>query len=175
MKNIIQSFDNYLFKNKLKFDAVVIGGAALIIMDVVSRKTRDIDCLDPEISEQIKKASQQYAKEFPEFRLDENWLNNGPVDLKRNLLSDWRFRLQEIFTGKAINLKTLGRSDLLKSKLFACADRDFDFEDCISLAPTGNELDECYLWVCEQDLNPLWPKHVETVFNKIRKRLGYES
>src|SRR3989339_1258162 len=101
MKNIIQSFDNYLFKNKLKFDAVVIGGAALIIMDVVSRKTRDIDCLDPEISEQIKKASQQYAKEFPEFRLDENWLNNGPVDLKRNLLSDWRFRLQEIFTGKA--------------------------------------------------------------------------
>ncbi len=70
MKNIIQSFDNYLFKNKFKFDAVVI------------------------------------------------------VFL-------WPPRAMNLMSG--------------------------------------------YPWVCEQDLNPLWPKHVETVYNKIRKRLGYES
>jgi hypothetical protein len=36
MKPVIESFDNYLNSKRLKFEAIIIGGAALNIMDVTS-------------------------------------------------------------------------------------------------------------------------------------------
>ena len=174
MKDVIHAFDLYLFEKKLRFDAVVIGGAALIIMDVVSRKTKDIDCLDPEISEEVKKASVDFSKDHPHFRLSADWLNNGPIDLKRTLPSKWQLRLTPIFNGKAFHFTTLGRSDLVKSKLFACVDRGIDFDDCVNLKITSEEFFQSYDWVCDQDANPLWSKQVDLVFNKLKKALGHE-
>jgi hypothetical protein len=43
-------FDGYLFTQQMSFAAVIIGGAALNILDISARKTKDVDCLDPEIS-----------------------------------------------------------------------------------------------------------------------------
>lgn len=174
MRDVIQSFDLFLSARNLRFDAVVIGGAALIIMDVVSRKTKDVDCLDPEIPEDIKKASIEFSELHKEFRLSEEWLNNGPIDLKRVLPTDWQLRLVNLFEGKAIHFKTLGRSDLINSKLFACVDRGIDFEDCVGLKITLAEFKESYDWICLQDANPLWKKQVNLVFSKLKKALNYE-
>lgn len=175
MKDVIISFDRYLSERSLVFEAVVIGGGALIIMDIVDRKTKDIDCLDPDVPPQIKKASKNFAKEMREFLLDENWLNNGPVTLKNELPSGWRLRLQKLYEGKAINLKCLGREDLLKSKLFAYCDRtNPDFHDLIRLKPTIEELNDSIGWVQIRDVNPLWPEHVEKAFQVLRKALKYE-
>lgn len=92
MKDVVVAFDSYLAQRLLKFEAVVIGGGALIFLDVIDRKTKDIDCLDPEIPKEIKAASYEFAKERREFLLDSNWLNNGPVSLKQDLPKDWRLR-----------------------------------------------------------------------------------
>jgi hypothetical protein len=62
MKDVIKAFDEYLATRDLEFAVVVIGGGALIVMDVIDRKTKDIDCLDPDIPEEIKSASVEFAR-----------------------------------------------------------------------------------------------------------------
>ena len=169
MKDPIKEFDLYLAKKELSFNAIIIGGAALVIMDIISRYTKDVDCLDPDIPQVILEAAVSFAKEtFDEFQLSDDWLNNGPVSLKRDLPDNWRERTQLIFTGKALTFYTLGRLDLLKSKLYACCDRGGnDFNDCVALSPTADELESCYEWVLKGDANPLWEAVVKEMFEKI--------
>lgn len=178
INKIIAGFDEYLEKQKLSFEAVVIGGAALNLLGVVSRLTRDCDILDPNIPEKILQASEDYAQQLISqdntTLVQKNWLNNGPTSLKQNLPKGWESKLQPLFSGKAIIFHTLGRSDLLKTKLYAQCDRQDDFDDCIALKPTLTELKESIQWVKYQDTNPNWPNHVEIIFKELAKTMGYE-
>jgi hypothetical protein len=175
MKNVIVEFDKFLITQALSFEAVIIGGAALNILDISHRKTKDVDCLDPQIPSEIKKASQDFAKIRIDLALDIEWLNNGPETLKADLPEGWRLRLKPLYRGKAINLLVLERADFLKSKLFAYCDRtNPDFEDLKDLKPTAKELSEAIDWVKERDNNPGWPAHVEKAFSVLRKSLSYE-
>jgi len=89
--DLIASFDRYLEARGLHFDAVVIGGAALNLLGVVSRLTKDCDILFPEIPEEIVKASQTFAREARRIGGDlvDEWLNNGPASLQTQLLPGW--------------------------------------------------------------------------------------
>ncbi len=175
MKDVIIEFDKYLESRSLKFAAIIIGGAALNILDISSRKTKDVDCLDPEIPEEIKTASREFSTKRSDLALDINWLNNGPQTLKTDLPKGWRNRTQPLYHGQALHLHALGRDDLLKSKLFAYCDRTTpDFEDLRNLKPTIDELKNAISWVMERDTNPGWPTHVEKAFMILGKALGYE-
>jgi hypothetical protein len=175
MKDVIKAFDEYLATRDLEFAAVVIGGGALIVMDVIDRKTKDIDCLDPDIPEEIKSASVEFARARTDLALWERWLNHDPRDLRRELPEGWRNRLQVIFEGQALKLETLGRGDLLKSKLFAYCDRtEPDRSDLLKLIPTSRELKESIEWVKGRDANAGWPVHVEIAFKSLSRELGYE-
>jgi hypothetical protein len=167
----IPLFDQYLKKHKLSFDAVVVGGTALAILGVIKRETQDCDILFPEIPSPIHKAAQDFAKTKG---LETNWLNNGPESLKRDLPKGWMARLQDLYAGDALVLKTLGRNDLLATKLWAYCDRGFDLDDCIKLKPTREELLEAIKWVSHQDSNESWPDHVKGMFAELAKELGYE-
>jgi hypothetical protein len=137
-------------------------------MDVISRQTKDIDFLDPVIPEEIKKAAVEFAKKYPNLNLDaKNWFNNGPRDVIRDLPEGWRSDLQKIYQGKALTLWTLGRMNLLRTKLYAYADRDIDYDDCIALKPILKELEICKEWVLKGDTNELWPNRVEEIFQKL--------
>jgi hypothetical protein len=68
---------------------------------------------------------------------------------------------------------TLGRIDLLGTKLLAYCDRGTDFKDCIDLNPTIEELIEILPWVEQYDLNPAWPKYVQGQINELARRLGH--
>jgi Nucleotidyltransferase of unknown function (DUF6036) len=175
MKNVVEQFDNYLVSRKLKFEAIIIGGAALNILDISSRKTKDVDCLDPEIPKAIKLASKEFALKTPELDLDIEWLNNGPKDLKLDLPKNWRNRLQLLFRGQAIHFQSLGRDDLIKTKLFAYCDRTTpDFEDLKNLNPDPLELKGSLNWVKDRDVNPSWADHVEKAFLHLARALGHE-
>jgi hypothetical protein len=172
MKLEVQKFDSYLNDLGLKFEAIIIGGAALNIMDVVSRQTKDVDFLDPEIPPDIKKASEEFAIKYPDLKLNsKNWMNNGPQSLTRDLPDGWRNDLQLIYPGEALRLWTLGRLNLLRTKLYAYADRETDYDDCIALNPTLKELDECKEWVMAGDANELWPDRVNFIFQKLKEDL----
>jgi hypothetical protein len=75
--------------------------------------------------------------------------------------------------GRAIELHTLGRIDLLRSKVFSLCDRALDLQDCIALAPTDSELREIQPWLDEQDGNPEWSTHVTAVLEDLGRRLGH--
>lgn len=84
---VIPAFDAFLAARGLRLDAIVIGGTALNLLGVVRRETRDCDILAPPITEEILAAARAFAAEWRAAGevLRDDWLNNGPESLARNL------------------------------------------------------------------------------------------
>jgi hypothetical protein len=176
-RTTLAAFDRYLADRGLSLEAVVVGGAALNLLGVITRQTRDCDILHPLLPEAVVAAARAFAAEVTASggRLKEDWLNNGPSSLAPLLPAGWELRLQEAFRGQVLVLRSLHRSDLLKSKLFALCDRGLDLQDCIALAPTPTELAEAATWLEPQDLNLGWPAHVRATLGDLARRLGHGS
>jgi hypothetical protein len=174
-RETLTAFDHHLAAHRLRFRGVVVGGAALALLGLVARTTRDCDILDPAVPPDIQAAARAFAAERRRLGeiLDDGWLNNGPADLARHLPHGWQERLVPAFRGRALELLTLGRADLLRSKLFALCDRGIDLPDCLALAPAATELAALLPWVEEQDLNPDWPAHVRATLEDLGRRLGH--
>ncbi|HEY2900258.1 MAG TPA: DUF6036 family nucleotidyltransferase [Polyangia bacterium] len=174
-RKTLTAFDQYLAAAKLRLDAVVIGGTALNLLGIVSRATDDCDILHPSLPPVITAAARAFAVDVRSRGqvLADDWLNNGPASLANQLPVDWQTRLRPVFSGTAIQLRCLGREDLLRSKLFALCDRGIDIGDCLALAPTRDELRTIGPWVEAQDTNPNWPAHVQATLDDVAKRLGH--
>lgn len=172
MKAVLDAFDDFLQERKLRFETTVVGGAALILQGVVTRATQDVDCLIAILPLDVANAAREFAKRHP--GLAEDWLNNGPASLAGELPQGWESRRVPLYRGKALGLHSLGRIDLLRAKIYALLDRQKDLEDCLAIRPRPEELKECYPWLKERDLNPLWPEHVRKTLIFLGKRLGYD-
>jgi hypothetical protein len=174
-QQIVGTFDLFLAERGLRLDAVVIGGAALNLLGVVSRPTKDVDVLHPALPPEVLEAARAFAAQCRAQgeALQDDWLNNGPASLTGQLPAGWELRLQAAFTGQALTLRCLGREDLLKTKLFALCDRGLDLPDCLALAPTAEELRAALPWVEYQDANPDWPAHVQATLADLGRRLGH--
>lgn len=168
---LLKRIDEELTKLKEPRVLIACGGGALIAMKVVERRTRDLDIISPEIDPLLKEIAVRLAQEFG---LSSDWLNNGPASLARDLTSGWKKRTVSIFRGKNLELKALGREDLLATKLYAFCDREDDFEDVLKLKPTSEELNKILPWVLVRDASPLWPDRVKTCFERVKKRLSLE-
>lgn len=172
----IEEFDSFLEKKSLRFEAIIIGGTALSILHIISRMTEDIDCIDPEIPDDIKMASIEFIRKNPQYGLNpEKFLNNGPITIIKTLPTGWKERTQLIFQGKALTFFTLARLDLLKTKLDAMVHRGRDMEDVIAMKPSEEELQECQVWVLSADGGEHWPEMVRESFNELRSKLDGNS
>jgi hypothetical protein len=174
-RETLLGFDAYLADRGLCLDAVVVGGAALNLLGVISRPTKDCDILYPTLNGEIVEAAKTFAtvRRQAGYAIADDWLNNGPASLVRQLPTDWRDHLQTVFRGRAVQLDSLGREDLLRSKLFALCDRALDLGDCIALAPSKEELATIVPWLEEQDGNPNWPAHVREILEDLEQRLRH--
>lgn len=174
-RQTLEAFDLYLADRGLRLEAVVIGGVALNLLGIISRATKDCDVLHPPLSGAVLEAARAFAAEVRKGgeTLQDDWLNNGPASLAPQLPPGWQERLQPAFTGSAIELRSLGREDLLRSKLFALCDRAIDLGDCVALVPTAEELRALLPWIEYQDANPDWPAHVQATLDDLAKRLGH--
>jgi hypothetical protein len=116
-RETLEAFDRFLLDRGLRLDAVILGGAALNLLGVVSRVTKDCDVLAPLLSPELLAAAQRFAEEARQRGepLLDDWLNNGPASLASLLPPGWEARLQTVFTGTAMELRCLGRDDLLRS------------------------------------------------------------
>ena len=85
-KETIAAFDAYLDERGLSFEGVIIGGAALALLDVTTRQTKDCDVLAPSIPEEVTKAAEAFADERSSKGevLDGHWFNAGPGSLTRD-------------------------------------------------------------------------------------------
>lgn len=133
----------------------------------------NIDCIDPMIPNVIKQAALDFKESNPALHLWENWLN-GPISLTDDPPNGWQERTVPLFEGDSISFRTLGRIDLLMTKLFALCDRQQDRDDCIALSPTHQELDQCLAWLLERDGNPYWPDNLMLSLKKLARELGYD-
>ncbi|MEO6323564.1 MAG: hypothetical protein ABIQ65_02950 [Thermoanaerobaculia bacterium] len=159
----------------MRLEAVVIGGSALALLGLTTRQTRDFDILAPVLPPRSPKRPASSHAPNAQLGIDlmDNWLNNGPMQVGDVPPKAWQLRTRPVFEGRALVLSTLGRADLLKTKLFALCDRGTDLPDCVALAPTAAELDEAVLWLAQQDANPEWPAHVDARIADLRQRLGH--
>ena len=171
----IQAFDAFLARRTLTLDAVIVGGTALGLLGIVSRPTRDCDVLHPLIPLEVRQAAEDFAGEFRRAGevLADDWLNNGPSSLVRDLPVGWEDRLRIAYRGKAVTLRTLSRLDLLRTKVFALCDRAIDLPDCLALRPTEAELEELRPWLEERDANPDWPAHARETLADLSRRLRH--
>ncbi len=172
---IIAAFDEALAGAGLSFSGIVIGGTALALIGVVIRPTRDCDVLDPPIPVDVLTVAKRFASHRRNLgeALGDDWLNNGPASLTHVLPEGWRQRLVPAYAGRALILQTLGRRDLVATKLFALCDRGTDLGDCLALAPTADELADLRVWLEYQDANTDWPAHTRQVVQDLSRRLGH--
>lgn len=145
-------------------------GAALIALKIVSRGTKDVDVLTPKIDSELRAAAEAAGTILG---LGKNWLNNGPSPLVKELPSDWDAQCTEVFKGSHLHVRSIGRRDLIYSKLYAAADRTDDIDDLISLKPSLQELEDAAALVLKQDASAIWPEIVEQCLAEVKKRLGH--
>jgi hypothetical protein len=174
-KPILAMFDAELERAGCAFEAVVIGATALVLLGIIHRRTRDVDVLSPDIPDDVRAVAlaTAAAARAQGLVLGDDWLNNGPKDLQDILPAGWRARLVRLREGRALSLWTLGRADLLKTKLFAHCDRGSDRLDCLALRPSAQELREAMPWVQAQDAHPGWPDHVRATLAALGEELGH--
>ena len=171
----IAAFDAFLAERSHRCELLVIGGTALALLGLIRRATRDCDVLEPPLDPRLLVLAQEFARQQTAsgLPLDRDWLNNGPATLAKVLPKDWQARVVVIHRGRALCIRSLGRPDLLASKLWALCDRGTDIGDCVALAPTADELVSLRPWLHDQDANPDWPTHVDTTMADLARRLGH--
>lgn len=171
----LEAFDLWLASRALRLDAIVVGGAALVLLGAIDRQTRDVDILAPELSDDVTLASREFAEAMRSAGVDlsDDWLNNGPIQLADVLPTGWELRKRLVLDRGALRLWVLSRPDLLKTKLFALCDRATDLADCLALLPTAEELESAIPWLVVQDANPMWPAHVIDTIEHLGRRLGH--
>jgi hypothetical protein len=152
-----------------RFAIVVIGGAALQLLGVISRSTGDVDMIafaDPPATHArlvrppaplpapLQRAILAVAKDR---NLPENWLNAGPAgqwNLPSPLPPGFESRVSWRWLA-ALDVGIPGRLDFICFKLEAAADQlntdrprnNRHFADLEALAPTPNEFDVAARWV----------------------------
>ncbi len=84
---IIPLFDAFLAERGLRLEAIATGGAALALLGIVQRETRDFDVIEPDLPEAVRGAAQAFAGLVRErgIVLRNDWLNNGPSSFLEDL------------------------------------------------------------------------------------------
>jgi hypothetical protein len=80
---IIPQFDAFLAERGLRLEAIATGGAALALLGIIHRETRDCDLVEPPLTEDLRQAAVAFAAEIRSRGeiLRDDWLNNGPASL----------------------------------------------------------------------------------------------
>ncbi len=133
----LKEFDAFLASEGVGFEAVVIGGAALHVLGVVTRTTEDVDVLVPRVPAEIADAAARFAALPHTQPVNGGWFNSKSYDFAAVpgcLPTGWRQRVVPLMHGVALKLDTLARLDLLCTKLVALVDREEDLGDCIARA-----------------------------------------
>lgn len=166
-----KALDRALEERGLERELIICGGSALIILGIISRQTRDVDVISPKMDAELIAIADALA---PSISLRKGWLNNGPALLAGELPAGWEARAVTTFQGTHLHIKSIGRIDLIFTKLYATVDRVDDLDDLVRLKPTLEELDRAMEWVLQRDASEIWPRIAKEALAVIKGKLGYE-
>lgn len=165
---------------------VIVGGAALGLLGVVSRETRDVDILafarargrdawtlvpPPQpLPEALAGAIRTVGRDLG---LVDDWLNAGPaLQWKQGLPAGVVTRIQWRQYA-SLHVGVAGRRDLIWLKLYATTDdgpTGRHARDLAALQPTDAELEAAARWVKTQDAGPEFSKMIDEVVDYVRAR-----
>jgi len=169
----LEALGELLTNRNLTFDIVVVGGGALLLHDLVDRPTQDMDVvalvkggrwtspktLPAEFVDAVREVAA--ALDLPrEPRDAKDWLNTGPVFLRKLGLPDGFRRRAELRTFGNLKVRLAARADLITLKLWAATDskrgarRKVDIEDVIKMSPSVAEIRDAVAWCAQKDGRP---------------------
>jgi len=138
------------------FELVIIGGSALLALELIERTTRDVDLLalledgglvDPKpLPEVLITARDRVARDFG---LDPDWLNAAPSSLLDfGLPEGFVERLESRRYGPSLTVHLASRFDQIHFKLYALVDQGPGKHeaDLQALAPSREELLQAARW-----------------------------
>ncbi len=134
---LFSELDQFLFDNNESRSLTIYGGAALIALDILNRATFDINVFQPQLDKILLEAISAVGEKH---NFNEYWVNSAGKAFVSELPEGWRSRRASIYSGKALNIFSLGRSDLIFTKILAELDRQENMPDIIRLKPSLNEL-----------------------------------
>jgi hypothetical protein len=161
LDRLFPALSEHLADDGVKFELVVIGGSALVAMDLIDRSTRDVDVLalmtrgalvtaEP-LPAPVSAAAQRVARDFG---LPDDWLNAGPASmLDLGLPSGFTDRLTAAAFGPSLKIHYAGRFDQIHFKLYAMVDQGAGRHeaDLRALAPNRDEISSAARWARTHD------------------------
>ena len=185
IERIFAALGELLSAEGTEFGIVVLGGAALNLLGIVERTTRDVDVLaiasstlaeglslltPPEpLPEPLKRSIDRVARDF---RLPEDWVDTTMgLQLQTGLPPGLEKRIHwRRYGGLVVGL--VDRYDLIFFKLYAAADSggpaSVHYQDLIALRPSSTELQEAATWVRKQDPSAGFSIILEQVMERLR-------
>lgn len=163
---------------------IVVGGASLNLLGMVSRSTSDVDIVAQAHRDDEGKLQLTEAEPFPsvleeairtvarDFRLGEHWMN---ADIGKQRIQGLPPGIQEDLTWRsygALDVGLVGRRTLIALKLFAAVDRGPDsvhVQDLLQLAPDDAELRRAAQWIETQDASPDFPLLIQQVISHVQR------
>ena len=166
LKELFRKLDLALSSYNEKRELVIYGGAAMISMSVADRATFDIDVFEPKIDPLLNDIIRSLGEEFS---LGEHWINSTGKAFEYEMPVGWKERLRLIYEGSYLQVMSLGRLDMIFTKVLAELDRQEDFEDIISLSPSSDELQSIEPTLLVLEENKLWKQKVTELINKLKE------
>ncbi|NLH49271.1 MAG: nucleotidyl transferase AbiEii/AbiGii toxin family protein [Myxococcales bacterium] len=164
MEKALATLGAVLKSRGLRYELVIVGGGALMLLGVIARATRDIDVValvqegrylgaDP-LPESLVRAVRDVGTVMG---LDAGWINPGPTDLLRfGLPAGFETRLiDRHYDGLLLHL--IGPHDQICLKFYAAADqgpRSKHLDDLRRLTPSRRELRQAASWARGHDPSP---------------------
>lgn len=144
-----------------RYALVVIGGAALLVLGVIDRATRDVDLLALRAGDELVKpdplppelaaAAHRVSRDFG---VPADWLNTGPTSLLDfGLPEGFVERLEDRRFGEALTVQLASRLDQIHLKLYALVDQGpgKHERDLRALRPNEAELIAAARWTRSHD------------------------
>jgi hypothetical protein len=154
--DLLRALGEQLAAQRESFTIAVVGGSALLALELVSRATRDVDVLAIVDGEELTSAQPLPAAlagaahtVARDFGLSEDWLNPGPTSLLDLGLPEGFFeRAQHRHYGRGLAVLFASRVDQIHLKLYATVDQGAGkhLNDLQALAPTERELLDAAHW-----------------------------
>ena len=146
---------------RARYDLVVVGGAALILLQLVDRTTKDVDVVGFASGDRVISSkpfpgdlARAVAKVAEDLAIPGDWLNPGPTDLLDfGLPEGFLERTHRVEIGPALVVYLADRLDQIHFKLYAIVDHGGGRheDDVRSLDPTPEELLAAARWTRTQD------------------------
>ena len=161
---------------------IVVGGATLNILGIISRSTTDVDVialahrsedgtirleraepLPPELVDAVRIVGRDFGlpDDWMNSAVEKQWSTGIPPSIDQDLT--WR-------TYGALEVGFVGRRTLIALKLFAAVDqgpKSVHYQDLLRLAPSEEDLQDAARWVETQDASPEFPSQIQQVIANV--------